>query len=225
MNRFSGNEYGIDLLTRTGDSGGVTPNDGAGDNDTGGNDLTNFPTFAEIPRADAATRRTRFKMQILAKPNAEYRIGVYKKGPGAHLQGEYLVGEVMVRTDAGGLGIGTVVADGNFDGIEMTALADWMNGGYPETSEFGDVVKPLPGFVNEPLTEAGSGIILAGNNSMSAFMTDAGKTYQLQGSSDLVNWLPIDQPVLGDGGRQGVIELGAVADYAQRFYRLQITTP
>lgn len=57
------------------------------------------------------------------------------------------------------------------------------------------------------------------------FLTDAGKTYQIQYRDAVTaSWLNLGQPVAGDGFVRTVVDPTA-ATASQRFYRLKVTTP
>lgn len=74
----------------------------------------------------------------------------------------------------------------------------------------------LPGPVQPPVFVGGGGT-LAGGQFQFWLLTQAGQSYQIQASSNLVNWVTITN-VMGTGGPVPAVDAGA-GTHAMRFYR------
>jgi Ca2+-binding RTX toxin-like protein len=135
---YANGGLGIDLMP-DGLTSGVTPNDGAGDADSGGNGLQNFPDLETVAVAGGST----FVLGSLdTSPSTRFRIEVFaSQAPDSsgHGEGRQLVGAFEITTNAAGHANlfaelpGTVAA-----GQSTTATATELDGaGTPlRTSEF-----------------------------------------------------------------------------------------
>ena len=134
----SNGDLGIDLMIDGITGGGVTPNDGLGDPDTGGNGLQNFPVLGTVAVVGGSTYVVG-SLDTLA--STTYRIEVFANqvpdatnGEGAELAGSFNVTtDGTGHADFAGSFPGTVAA-----GKSTTATATRLDGsGNPlETSEF-----------------------------------------------------------------------------------------
>jgi hypothetical protein len=133
----SNGELGIDLRP-DGITGGVTPNDGPGDADGGGNGSLNFPVLDTVAAVGATTL---VRGSIATLPGRALRIELFASAsadPSGHGEGETLLGAFEVTTN----GDGTATFSELLEGAAATdkqfaATATLLGGSGPEaTSEF-----------------------------------------------------------------------------------------
>lgn len=167
VNAISGNGgLGIDL-----GPAGVTPNDGAGDPDTGANALQNFPVLGNIARGGGMLS---VSLALDSTANADFTLNAYRNtacDASGHGEGEAWLGAVALGTPASGVGTVSALfplAD-NVPAAGFVATATATLGGVERgTSEFSACagVAPLPDpiFANgfEP---AGVGLLAAAKSS------------------------------------------------------------
>jgi hypothetical protein len=122
LNRIFGNgKLGINLRPAGEPADTLTAND-AGDADTGPNGLQNFPV---ITAASGATGTTTVSGTLNSRPNARYRIEVFRNpaGSAATAQAETHAGTTTVTTDAAGDASWTVAIPGDLGGEVLRATA------------------------------------------------------------------------------------------------------
>jgi CSLREA domain-containing protein len=129
-NQIDGNTgLGIDILPA-----GVTPNDPPGDEDTGPNDLQNFPVLSS---ATALPGGTQVQGEIFTGPTGDYRIDFYASATcdaSGNGEGARWLGATSVATNVDGFAaIDATVSVGVTSGEAVTATATAPNG---STSEF-----------------------------------------------------------------------------------------
>ncbi len=129
---------GIDLMS-DGLTFGVTPNDGAGDADDGGNGLQNFPVLETVAAYGSSTHVIG---NLDSTASTSYRIDLYANSapdPSGNGEGAESLGSFQVTTDAAGHAeIATEIAGTGAAGKSITATATELDGtGTPlRTSEF-----------------------------------------------------------------------------------------
>ena len=139
---FANEDQGIDL-SFTGGADGMTPNDPK-DQDSGPNDLMNFPALNAVSGTPSNTYLT---VEILdGLPITSIRLQFFSSpdcDPDGHGEGKTYLGEMTVATDSAGVvpsqfvSLGTPAPIGAF--VTATATRDWT-GGALSTSEFSKCV-------------------------------------------------------------------------------------
>ncbi len=180
---------GIDLMP-DGITFGVTPNDGAGDPDDGGNGLLNFPRLDSVAVADGSTyvlgdldsvASTRFRIELFANATAD---------PSGHGEGQTPVGAFEVTTNAAGHALLQAELPGGVAaGQSVSATSTQLDGaGAPlRTSEFSDAV-------NEACDITGTG----GNDTLTG--TAAAEIICGQGGDDTIEGGGGDDLIIGGAG-------------------------
>jgi hypothetical protein len=130
----SNGALGIDLVVQGSPGTGVTPND-AGDGDTGGNNLQNFPV---ITSANATGSSITIEGTLNSVPNQSYTIEFFANqecDPSGHGEGEVALGQTVATTDA--IGNAAFSATLPFTPDSLTVVtATATRGATGDTSEF-----------------------------------------------------------------------------------------
>lgn len=124
---FDNVELGIEL-----NKDGVTANDGAGDTDTGGNNLQNYPVLSSV---DLSTGEV--SGSLVAASSTRYRLDFYRNracDPSNHGEGEEYLGTRILTTDGSGSGDFRGIVGGFVAGNFITATATDPNGNSSEFS-------------------------------------------------------------------------------------------
>ncbi len=147
-NGFGGNEIGIDL-----EDDGITPND-AGDGDTGGNNLQNFPVLTS---AVSGVSGTAVQGTLNSAPNTQYRIEFFANTTDRR-EGNRFLGFQNFTTDASGnLSFNANLGSFSFSGEHITATAT-RSVAPLDTSEFSaPVAVVLTGFTVTNTNDSGAG--------------------------------------------------------------------
>ncbi|MCA9429638.1 MAG: right-handed parallel beta-helix repeat-containing protein [Candidatus Omnitrophica bacterium] len=136
---FSNEGLGIDL-SEVGNPG-QTPND-AGDSDTGGNDLQNYPILSSAQTTSSKGIETFIQGSLQSAPDTSFRIEFFNSSqcdPSDHGEGEKYLGSLDVTTSATGTAdfestLSTPSLVGNF--LTATATVIEGPGAFGDTSEF-----------------------------------------------------------------------------------------
>ena len=145
---------GIDLFP----SGGVTPNDPAGDADVGGNDLQNFPV---LTKAESGGGATDIEGTLTSAASTAYRVDHYLSNAcdaSGNGEGSLLLGSQTVNTDPDGIGgFDFVYGAALTPGEVITSVATDPSGNTSEFSACFTITSTGGAFVVNSAADPGSG--------------------------------------------------------------------